>query len=76
MKLSKKEKQAIFWALLDKYPEHERGRQQANMFFGNDPVKLKWALNSINKSEEDSYELIKRFSYDVGVKLPERVVKL
>lgn len=71
MKLTTTEKMKIFFALLEKYPEHERARRQAEHFFGSQPEKLKKNMKSINDSERSAYELIKRFADEVGWKIPE-----
>lgn len=75
MKLTKKEKSKIFWALLEKYPEHERGRKQARDLFGDKPEKLSESLDIIDASEEESYALIKRFSDELDMEIPDRLVK-
>ena len=71
MKLTKKDQLRIFFALLEKYPEHERSRRQAEQFFGDKPKKFKEVLKAINDSERSAYELIKRFADEVGWEIPE-----
>ena len=75
MKLSKKEKEKIFWSLVNSYPEHERSRKQANSFFGRSPEKFKEILEKISLSEEEHYKLIKKFSEELNIEMPERVRK-
>jgi len=70
MKLTTSEKLRIFFALLEKYPEHERSRKQAEHLFGSQPKKLKEYMKSINDSERSAYELIKRFADEVGWEIP------
>ena len=72
MKLTKKEKSKIFWALLEKFPEHERGRKQAKEMFSDKPEKLSESLKVIDKNEEDAYALIERFSDELGMDMPKR----
>ena len=75
MELTKREKSKIFWALLEKYPEHERGRLQAKEMFGDNTEKLSETLNIINESEKEAYSLIKRFSDELGMELPKMPTK-
>lgn len=73
MKLTKEEKTKIFWSLLNDYPQHERGRNQAKLMFEDDPKKYQWALDSINKKEKEHYDLIKKFSDELGMEIPDRI---
>jgi len=70
MKLTEFDKKKIFWALIDKYPEYERARVQAEDMFKNNPEKLVEVLNYINKEEKYTYNLIKRFSDKIGINIP------
>jgi len=75
MKLTKEEKRKIFWSLLEKYPEHERGRKQAQKFIKNED-ELSEALGNINQQEEESYTLIKRFAVELDIDIPDIVKQL
>jgi len=72
MKLTKKEKSKIFWALLEKYPEHERGRKQAKEMFSGNSDKITESLKVIDKNEEDAYALIEKFADELGMDMPKR----
>lgn len=69
MELNKQEKQEIFWALLDKYPNFERGRKQAATFFKGE--KLKEAVDQIDEHEKKYYTLIKKFADETNTEMPE-----
>ena len=72
MILSKQEKRAIFFALLENYPKHERGRRQAKHLFtfGTESSnKLVEALKQIDEQEAESYKLLNKFAKAVNMKL-------
>lgn len=75
MQLTKKEKRKIFWSLIDKYPEHERGRTQVRDIFKCNPERLVEALDNIESQEEESYILMKRFSDELCIDIPDRDTK-
>ena len=69
MELIREEKLKIFFALLEKYPEHERARGQAKELF-KDSVKYNEAIKAINISEFEAYTLIKKFADEVKWDIP------
>jgi hypothetical protein len=71
MNLSKREKEKIFWALIEKLPEYEKGRNQAKTFFNGE--KLDESLNNISDQEKEHYDLIKKFSKEVNIEIPEKI---
>ncbi len=73
MQLTDEEKRKIFYALLEQYPSHERGRRQAKTFFHWSPEKLNKVIERINEEEKTSYALIKKFADEIGMEIPEYV---
>ena len=70
--LTCEEKTIIFWALVDKFPEFERGRKQAKVFFSH-KSKLTTILKSINKQEQEHYNLMKKIGQDINIPIPKNL---
>jgi hypothetical protein len=72
---TKREKEKIFWTLLKCYPEFERGRKQVRDMFSGSPLvnkeRIDEMLQQITNAEKENYELIKKFSNEVDMFLPE-----
>lgn len=73
MDLTKKEKEKIFWVLVNDYPSYNRSKNQAKHFFGSDLENFKKVIRNIEESEKEHYNLMLKFSKEIGVKLPEKV---
>jgi hypothetical protein len=68
MYLTLNEKKKIFWALVERYPEHEKGRKQAKKFFSGSVLKAHIA--EVNIAEKKAYRLLKKFAKEIGETLP------
>lgn len=74
--LTTEEKTLIFWSLVDKYPEHERGRIQSKMIFEKNPnckIGADVILERINVKEQEHYDLMEKIGQDIGIKIPDKI---
>jgi transposase-like protein len=73
--LTRTEKEKIFWSLVHTYPEYERGRKQVREISKDSPIideaRRSLMLKQIDESEREGYDLIKMFSIELGITIPE-----
>lgn len=70
MELTKKEKEIIFWSMVNSYYQFKRDRNLANTHLHKNKERLSEILFSIDEKEKIYYEILEKFSIELGIQIP------
>lgn len=75
MELTKKEKEKIFWVLVNDYPSYQKSKNQAKLLrdLGGDVGNFKKIIRNIEESEIEHYKLMLKLSKEINIKMSEKV---